>query len=120
MIIPILLFLQVRTYWQVPLDTLAIGHPKHTHVQTVGRVKYCVNEDDWDKHIRLLSLTDSTRYITVEWIPTWDDSLKVWIKPKVRCPPAGSKIRVFGITRNDPEHLWAEIHPAEKNWVKEP
>ncbi len=105
-----------RRYWIVPLDTLAIGHLKHTHVETTGRVKYCVWEDDWDRHIRLASLTDSTKFITVEWIPTWDDSAKVWRKPTVKCPPKDSIITVRGITRMDTEHLWAELHPAEMTW----
>lgn len=105
-----------RRYWVVPLDTLAIGHLQHTHVETTGRVKYCRSEEDWDKHVRLVSLTDSTKFVIVEWAPTWDDSLKVWKRPTIRCPPVGAIITVRGITRMDTEHLWAEIHVAEMPW----
>lgn len=96
-----------RTYWKVPLDTLAIGHFKHTHVQTTGTVVYVLSETDGDIHIKLSS--PSGRFIIAECIPKLP-----CIKPK-----AGTTITVFGITRWDPEHVWAEVHPVE-SWFLVP
>lgn len=93
-----------RSYWKVPLDTLAAGHPKHTHAAIVGVVSYCRIEDDGDKHIRLRSTgTDTTRFIVAEIIP----------RIPQQCPLKGDTIIVAGITREDPEHHWWEIHPVE-------
>ncbi len=92
-----------RTYWPVPLDTLAIGHPKHTHVAVTGKVKYTRLEDDGDLHIKLVSLADSTKFVIAECIP---------LLPCAR-PATGRIITVRGISRQDPEHLWWEVHVVE-------
>lgn len=96
-----------RTYWRVPLDTLAIGHPKHTHAAVTGVVSYYRREDDGDLHIKLTS--PSGRFIIAECVP------------ELPCatPRAGTTITVRGITRQDPEHLWWEIHPVE-SWSTAP
>lgn len=96
------LIMQQRTYWNVPLDTLALGHLKHTHVAVTGTVSYTRKEDDGDIHIKLVA--PSGRFIIAECIPEL---------PCTFVPRAGVKVRVKGITRLDPEHLWSEIHPVE-------
>lgn len=95
-----------RTYWTVPLDTLALGHLKHTHVETRGQVAYVRAEPDGDVHIKLVSPWNPKRFIIVECIP------------KLPCakPRIGADIIVRGITRWDPEHQWAELHPVE-SWT---
>jgi hypothetical protein len=98
-ILLVVLLLQ-RTYWSVPLDTLAIGHLKHTHVSTRGVVLYCRSETDGDRHIKLKSLK-TTRFIVGEVIP----------KIPFPCPKVGDTITLQGITRMDPEHAWAESSP---------
>ena len=90
-----------RTYWNVPLDTLAIGHPKHTHVAVTGTVTYTRLEDDGDLHIRLTS--PSGAFIIAECIPEL---------PCAR-PSLGRVITVRGISRRDSEHGWWECHPVE-------
>jgi len=90
-----------RTYWVVPIDTLAIGRLKHTHVQVTGKVIYVNAETDGDIHVKVGS--PSGRFIMAECIPKLP-----CVKPKV-----DSVITVFGITRWDPEHGWAEVHPVE-------
>lgn len=100
-----ILLLQQRTYWPTPIDTLWVGHQKHTHAAVTGRVKYCRSEDDGDKHIKLVSLTDSTKFIIAEIIP---------LIP-LPCPRAGRIITARGITRLDTEHRHREVHPVE-NW----
>lgn len=95
-----------RTYWTTSIDTMYIGHQKHTHVSVTGRVAYTRTEDDGDLHIRLNSLSDSTKFVIAECIPA------------LMCPrPArGSVITVRGISRFDPEHAWREVHPVE-SWT---
>lgn len=95
-----------RTYWPVPLDTLAIGHLKHTHVEVRGQVAYVRTESDGDVHIKLVSPWNPARFIIVECIPRL---------PCAR-PMVGADIIVRGITRWDPEHGWAELHPVE-SWT---
>lgn len=101
----VVLLLQ-RLYWVVPLDSLAMGHPKHTHVAVTGVVAphFPVVEADGDVHIRLLSLNGTGRFIVAECIP------------KLPCakPHAGDTITVQGISRPDPEHNWWEVHPVEE------
>lgn len=96
-----------RTYWVMSVDTLATGHLKHTHVQVTDSVAYAVGEGDGDVHIKLQSR--SGKFIIAECIP------------KLPClkPKAGTRITVYGITRWDPEHQWAEVHPVE-DWKLTP
>lgn len=104
MLLAILLLLtQSRTYWNVPLDTLAIGHPKHTHVAVSGTVAYVRIEDDGDIHIKLINPLTG-RFVIAECIPALPCSFR---------PKAGQRIKVKGISRADPEHLWFEVHPVE-------
>jgi hypothetical protein len=98
-----------RTYWPTPIDTLWVGHQKHTHVAVTGKVAYVRTEDDGDTHIRLNSLGDSTKFVIAECIP---------LIPCTR-PTAGRVITVRGISRFDPEHLWREVHPVE-SWALAP
>jgi hypothetical protein len=92
-----------RTYWPTPIDTLWVGHQRHTHIAVTGRVAYTATEGDGDLHIRLNSLTDSTKFIIAECIPQL---------PCAR-PVRGRVITVRGISRFDPEHAWRECHPVE-------
>lgn len=105
----IALLLMQRTYWPTPIDTLWVGHQKHTHVAVTGRVAYTRTEDDGDLHIRLNSPTDSTKFVIAECIPAL---------PCAR-PVKGSLITVWGISRFDPEHQWREVHPVE-SWSAAP
>lgn len=104
-----------RTYWKVPLDSLAIGHKLHTHTETKGIPLYAVRESDGDVHIRLASPDSAPgiarRFIVVECTPKEPCdivALRVAVNSK-------RLIIVQGITRRDPEHAWWEIHPLE-NW----
>lgn len=98
-----------RYYWPTPLDSLAIGHAKHTHVEVRGTVVYARIEDDGDLHIRL---ADPWRtgtvypFVIAECIPSM---------PCVK-PAVGADIIVRGVSRHDPEHGWWEIHPVE-SWT---
>lgn len=91
-----------RRYWLVPIDSLAVGRAKHTHVEVRGRVSAVRQEDDGDLHIVLQSLTSPT-FIVGECIPSL---------PCQR-PRVGDTIRLRGISRRDPEHPWNEVHPVE-------
>jgi hypothetical protein len=94
-----------RTYWKVPLDSLSVGHARHTHVEVSGKVApfYPKTESDGDRHIKLLS--PSGRFVIVECIPL--------LPLPCAGVKAGQSLVVRGITRLDPEHGWFEIHPAE-------
>lgn len=101
MLLVVLLSLQ-RFYWPTPLDTLAIGHQKHTHAEVRGTVVYVRREDDGDIHIKMTNPLTG-RFIIAECIPQLP-----CVPPKV-----GSVITVRGITRLDTEHGWRELHPVE-------
>lgn len=93
-----------RKYWPVALDSAAVGSfAKHTHVAITGVVaaRYPVREADGDLHIKLIA--PSGRFIVAECIP------------KLMCaaPRAGQTITVYGISRQDSEHGWWEVHPVE-------
>jgi len=103
----LVLFAQ-RLYWPVPLESLAIGHIKHTHVQTRGVVAYVGHEQDGDLHVRLVA--PSGAYIIAECIPELVCRLPSglpWI------PAVGDTVTVYGISRRDVEHDWLEVHPVE-------
>lgn len=94
-----------RKYWPVALDSAAVGHwHNHTHVAVRGQVAkgYPIVEADGDVHIKLVSA--SGRFIVAECIPAL---------PCTR-PKAGQTITVYGISRQDSEHGWQEVHPVEK------
>lgn len=103
----VMLLLMQRTYWPVPLDTLAVNHQRHTHAAVTGKVAYVHHESDGDTHIKLVS--PSGRFIIAECIPLLPCAL----------PKAGVTITVRGITRWDPEHEWGELHPVE-SWTVVP
>lgn len=107
-ILLVILMLQ-RYYWPTPIDTLWVGHQKHTHAAVTGRVRYCRSEDDGDKHIKLVALSDTAKFVVAEIIP---------LIP-LPCPRAGAIITVQGITRLDTEHHFREIHPVE-TWFYAP
>lgn len=96
-----------RKYWPVALDSAAVGNfAKHTHVAITGIVapRYPVMEADGDLHIKLLSTTGSGRFIVAECTPKEPCTVK---------PKAGQRITVRGISRQDSEHGWYEVHPVE-------
>lgn len=97
-----LVILAQRTYWTVPLATLAKG-TAHTHVETRGQVAYVLGEGDGDVHIKVTDPFNTSIFIIAECIP------------KLPCarPRKGADIIVRGISRKDPEHGWWEIHPVE-------
>lgn len=97
-----------RRYWVTSIDTLWIGHQKHTHTEVTGRVVYRRWEDDGDRHIKIASLSDSTKFIIAECIPALP----------CRAVSIGEIITVRGISRYDPEHDWREVHPVE--WINPP
>lgn len=106
----ILLALFQRYYWPTAISTMQSGKFVHTHVEVVGRVVYTRMQDDGDLHIKLANPADTTKWIIAECTP---------LLPCTR-PTKGSLIRVRGISRLDPEHHWAEIHPVEYLWLAAP
>jgi hypothetical protein len=80
----------------------AFDHQPDTHVAVSGRVAYVVSEADGDVHIKLVSA--SGRFIVAECIPAL---------PCAR-PKSGQTITVYGISRQDSEHGWWEVHPVER------
>lgn len=89
-----------RTYWKVPVDSLAIGHTAHTHVEVSGLVTLVRHEGDGDTHIKIVGLHG---FIVAECIPALP----------CRKPKVGERITVRGIARQDWEHKWYEVHPVE-------
>jgi hypothetical protein len=67
--IPITQLPDQRTYWPVPLDSLAIGHVRHTHVEVRGEVIYVRSESDGDRHIKIADPWDHAKFIIAECIP---------------------------------------------------
>lgn len=93
-----------RPYWPVDLATYAANGTYHTHVQIDGYVNYTACEADGDLHIRLTPAPgQGAPFIIAECTPG---------QPCVR-PALNSHIRVKGISRHDPEHMWNEVHPVE-------
>jgi|SRR5882724_8302800 len=89
-----------RTYWKVPVDSLAIGHTKHTHVEVAGKVTLVRHESDGDIHIKIVGVHG---FIVAECIPALP----------CRVPTVGEHLTVRGIARQDLEHHWYEVHPVE-------
>src|SRR5690349_16244207 len=100
--IPIL-WLLARFYWPTTVSVLASGTFRHTHVEVTAVVIRTRVEDDSDRHVWLRDLV--TR-----------DSVLGECIPKLPCvlPKAGTKVKMRGISRRDPEHGWYEIHPIEE------
>ena len=102
----VLLLAAQRPYWPVPIARMAAGDARHTHVRVSGVVAYVGHEGDQDMHIRL---TDGTASIVAECVPRMPcltDGVP-WV------PREGDTVTVYGISRWDPEHGWAEVHPVE-------
>lgn len=98
-----------RIYWVATVPQLANPVFKHTHAAVVGVVAYTRIESDGDLHIRMVkdsaALGDTAAvFIIAECIP----------KLPCRRPRRGERITVKGITRDDFEHGWREIHPVEE------
>ena len=89
----------IRHYWPVTVEQVATT--AHTHVQVTGRVKLVRYERDGDTHIML---TGVTGFVVAEIIP----------ELPLPAPTIGQRITVYGISRWDKEHSWAEIHPTER------
>lgn len=97
-----------RTYWPIDPATYAVSGSKHSHITVTGFVTYVSKETDGDIHIRICDSAlvlgmDTKHCIIAECIP------------ELPCahPAIGSSITVSGISRQDPEHDWYEIHPVE-------
>jgi hypothetical protein len=89
-----------RMYHRVTIARLA--SPAPTHVVVDGLVAYRRLMKDGDWH---LTLTDREgRKVVVEIIPAIP----------LEVPRKGARVRVWGISRVDFQHKWAEIHPAER------
>lgn len=88
-----------RPYWPVTVEQ--VPTTAHTHIKVTGRVRLVRREDDGDLHIKL---TGTTGFIVAECIPA------------LPCPqpPVGQRITVYGISREDKEHRWYEVHPVER------
>lgn len=100
LVIPALLLGQ-RRYWPVPVDSLAIGHTTHTHVEVTGPVTLVIpHEHDGDTHIKIVGRRG---FIVAECIPALP----------CRVPQVGERVTVRGISRRDPAHGWWEVHPVE-------
>jgi hypothetical protein len=96
-----LLLLQLtisRPYHKVSIAQAA--HARWTHVEVCGTVNYVRRQTDGDIHIRV---TDGKVTLVGEVIPLI----------KLPLPRVGMAIRMWGISRMDPEHKWAEVHPVE-------
>jgi hypothetical protein len=89
-----------RTYWKVPVDSLAIGHTVHTHVEIQGKVTLVRHEEDGDTHIKIVG---PRGFVVAECIPTLP----------CRVPKLGEHVTVRGIARQDWAHKWFEVHPVE-------
>jgi len=100
-----------RPYHQVPLDDLALGKVRQTHVEVRGFVTYELREEDGDLHIRIC---DSLAYLGMDR----SHCIVAECIPELPCekPPAASRVIVQGISRFDHEngHKWYEVHPVEK------
>ena len=87
-----------RLYHRETIEQLAAGRVPWPYVETTGRVRLVRLEDDGDLHIKLSGVT---AYVVLEVIPEM---------PLAR-PTVGTRIRAFGIAREDKEHHWFELHP---------
>jgi hypothetical protein len=87
-----------RKYW--PVTVAQVSTTKHTHVRVTGKVTISKREADGDWHIRI---SDGNAFITAECIP------------ELPCahPKIGDTVTVDGISREDKEHGWFEVHPVE-------
>jgi anti-sigma factor RsiW len=93
-----------QAFREVPLNRFdANAEP---HVTTEGYVSDVqVDEEDGDLMFKLVdNLSRPNHFVICEIIPN----------VKLRRPPAGSRIRVYGVSRYDgqPEHRWYEVHPV--------
>lgn len=87
-----------RTYHVVPLERVAAS--QWTHIETCAPVVYVRHQADGDWHV---TIARGAVKVVVEIIPALP----------LPVPKKGQTIRVRGISRQDKDHLWAEIHPLE-------
>lgn len=87
-----------RGYHAVALDKLAAS--QWTHVCVTGPVVYRRHQEDGDWHI---TLDDGRAKVVLEIIPL------IPLPP----PAKGDVVTACGITRQDKEHGWPELHPVE-------
>ena len=87
-----------RPYWLVPVDSVATT--KHTHVHVRGKITLRRHEQDGDTHYKIIG---KHSFIVAECIP------------ELPCNNfnVGDVVDVYGISREDKEHGWWEVHPAE-------
>ena len=89
------------TFHRVTVAQLSTTY--HTHVTVCGTVTRVTAEADGDVHVRL---SDRGRFAILEIIPALP----------LQSPPRGQRICASGISRIDPAHRWAEVHPVLQ-WV---
>lgn len=87
-----------RTFHPVALKD--IPTTKWTHVETCGTVALVKHEADGDWHIRLEDA--AKHFIVAEIIP----------ELPLKQPVKGQQIHVRGISREDRDHGWFEVHPV--------
>lgn len=97
MIILLLTLAFARTFHPVVL--VKVATTAHTHVSTCGTVVYVKHEADGDWH---LTLSDGRVQLVAEIIP----------ELPLPVPQKGQRIRVTGISREDRQHRWFELHPV--------
>lgn len=67
-----------RSYWTVPLDSLAIGHAGHTHVETRGEVIYVRTEDDGEENRQMMRAKLEVRSVKSYGEPPTSESVEMW------------------------------------------
>jgi hypothetical protein len=106
----------IGTRVPTPVPTSAVAAPLHrgyhkltiaqlatsqwTHVQVDGLVTYVRKQADGDVHV---TIEDAGAIAVVEIIPAIP----------LPTPRKNQRIRVRGISRQDRDHGWREVHPAE-------
>jgi hypothetical protein len=82
------------------LPIAAVGTTRRTHVCTAGPVTYVRQQADGDWHV---TLDDGTTRLVLEIIP----------RLPLPVPRKGQRVWACGITRDDHDHGWRELHPVE-------
>lgn len=87
-----------RQFHKVPLAQLAKTH--WSHVEVCGLVTLSKKEADGDIHVRL---SEGSAFVVAEIVPYH----------RLPQPKKGQRICVDGISRQDRDHGWFEVHPVE-------
>lgn len=93
-----LLLLAAALHWWV-VAPHEVKTTSHTHVQVTGWVSEVHKEADGDIHVQIC---DKQGCVVAEIIPALPHPM----------PVLGTTVTVRGISRIDPLHKWAEIHPV--------